>query len=72
MSDCEKSIHRCFSTHIAPPVVDGKLLFSKKAQDFHRVSLQISDACSEWGFFQLINHEVENEVHSHTWYSKRS
>ncbi|XP_020587420.1 probable 2-oxoglutarate-dependent dioxygenase At5g05600 [Phalaenopsis equestris] len=43
------------------PIIDlGKL--KTGVVDFYAVIREISDACREWGFFQVVNHGVDNEL----------
>ena len=48
----------------AVPVIDIRELAGEIHRDLASVQ-QIADACRKWGFFQVINHGVHNDVFEH-------
>lgn len=43
------------------PVIDLSPLNSPKKEELQRLVSEIGEACSNWGFFQVINHGVPSE-----------
>ena len=50
----------------AVPVIDVSELAGEIHGDLTSVR-QIADACRKWGFFQVINHGIHNDVFEHVW-----
>ncbi|KAK9079876.1 hypothetical protein SSX86_001549 [Deinandra increscens subsp. villosa] len=44
------------------PVIDLKKLMKGNKEEFHFEILKLSASCEEWGFFQVINHEIELDL----------
>ncbi|KAK1436012.1 hypothetical protein QVD17_01787 [Tagetes erecta] len=44
------------------PVIDLKKLMRGNKEEFHLEILKLSASCEEWGFFQVINHEIDLDL----------
>ncbi|KAI7743649.1 hypothetical protein M8C21_023674 [Ambrosia artemisiifolia] len=44
------------------PVIDFKKLMTGNKEEFHFEILKLSASCEEWGFFQVINHDIEVDL----------
>ncbi|XAR57104.1 Codeine 3-O-demethylase [Bertholletia excelsa] len=56
------SFHPPNSSSSAIPVVDLSKLFEGSPNDFQSEVSKLAASCEEWGFFQVINHGIEQEL----------